>query len=92
MAMKYGYEEGETCNRTGCTGEIKFNDSTCCCSTTSMPPCSACENSYLLCDECGWEVTEEYLPKYVTIQGYEILEPEDNNIEVDNKTFKNLTL
>lgn len=51
-------EEGGRCpTETGCTGVLIYtSDGDCSCHVN--PPCSACENSYLTCPECGWE--DEY--------------------------------
>lgn len=96
---RYGYEEGETCNRQGCTGAIEIEDYTCCCSTTSTPPCGACENAKLTCDECGWvEGDDEKFgtPGFIIGKGiishtWEIIDDrKEDLIEVDSKTFKNL--
>lgn len=49
-----GVEEGETCNRAGCTGKLEYvrqGDCTCHIST----PCAACLSMKLSCPECGWE-------------------------------------
>ena len=50
-----GEEEGATCNRDGCGGTMIVPEvEGCTCSIS--PPCSACVNNPLTCDECGAEV------------------------------------
>lgn len=50
-----GKEEGNTCNRDGCTGEMEYKkDGVCSCHIN--PPCSACVDSILTCNECGFEI------------------------------------
>lgn len=48
-----GHEEGETCNRNGCTGTIKLpRPENCSCHIA--PPCAACTEQQPECDKCGW--------------------------------------
>lgn len=51
-----GEEEGEICNRDGCGGTMGWPDVEGC-SCHINPPCGACENNPLTCDECG-EIVE----------------------------------
>ncbi|MFA5085698.1 MAG: hypothetical protein WC482_04975 [Candidatus Omnitrophota bacterium] len=51
--VKIGTEEGQICNRDGCTGVmIYIKDRPCTCHTGN-PPCSACTDAPLQCPECG---------------------------------------
>ena len=51
------YEPGDACPE--CLGIMGVAQESCYCSATSRPPCSACENSWLECDDCGWKPEEE---------------------------------
>ncbi len=53
----FGYEEGETCNRNGCDGQIE-REGEGGCSCHISPPCGHCTSPYY-CPECGWEETDE---------------------------------
>jgi hypothetical protein len=53
-----GENEGDVCNRQGCTGELIFDDVEGCTCFIS-PPCSACVNNPLVCDECSYEPGED---------------------------------
>lgn len=52
--IKLGIEEGQTCNRDGCTGKMGFNpvEGYSC---HLDPPCNACVENPLVCMECGEE-------------------------------------
>lgn len=54
--VKLGLEEGEVCNREGCSGVIAnlHDDGSCCCHATN-PPCSWCTSSHYACPVCGWD-------------------------------------
>lgn len=53
--MYAGYlEEGDRCTQKGCTGHMEFPPTENC-SCHISPPCSACTDKKLTCDECGWE-------------------------------------
>ena len=50
--QKIGTEEGDVCNRDGCTGRMGYpppED----CSCHINPPCAACVSAELTCEECG---------------------------------------
>ncbi len=53
--MYCGYkEEGDRCPETGCNGKLdwpKVEN----CSCHISPPCSACTDQLLVCQECDWE-------------------------------------
>lgn len=52
------FPEGEECPLEECNGELNIEiDGVCCCHIN--PPCSACVDSKLRCDMCGWEFEEE---------------------------------
>jgi len=51
-----GTDADETCNVDGCKGIIETYNEPCYCNATSMPPCSACENSKYRCDTCDRDV------------------------------------
>ena len=59
--MEYGYNEGEVCNRDGCTGIIEKPKGEGSCSCHSSPPCSYCTDSRSVCPECGWDGREEQI-------------------------------
>ncbi|WP_313348147.1 hypothetical protein [Paracoccus sp. (in: a-proteobacteria)] len=50
-----GEEEGARCDRAGCGGTMIVPDVEGCTCFIS-PPCSACVNNPLTCDECGAKV------------------------------------
>jgi hypothetical protein len=53
-----GNSEGETCNRDGCTGIIKWHrDRPCRCHIS--PPCSACVDAVWACSLCDWREDDE---------------------------------
>lgn len=54
---KFGTEEGEACNRSGCVGVIKLSESEDC-SCHINPPCKSCLSIYFYCQECGWRDDE----------------------------------
>lgn len=55
--MEIGYENGATCGRNGCNGEMRSNfEGSCYCNATNNPPCSYCESGHhneLECSDCG---------------------------------------
>lgn len=54
-----GVDEGEDCNRHGCSGVVKMAQDPCYCHTMAMPPCSACTGSWLWCSRCDWRSDEK---------------------------------
>lgn len=60
---KYGYTEGEICNRLRCEGVLiegeKDGDG---CSCHVNPPCSYCMQNVAYCPTCGWDAKEEDQP------------------------------
>lgn len=50
-----GTEEGQMCNRDGCTGIITFHENDNACSCHIVAPCSSCCHNYEYCPECEWE-------------------------------------
>lgn len=57
-SAKVGENEGEVCNRDGCSGLMGFNKVEVC-TCFINPPCSRCTDNPLLCLKCGLE-PEEY--------------------------------
>lgn len=53
-----GKEEGDICNRDGCTGLMGYEPVEGCVCHLGNPPCSSCEDNPLVCLECGAEVEE----------------------------------
>jgi hypothetical protein len=53
-------DEGDDCPDCG-HGKMELAlDGECyCCALGRMAPCSACENTYLECSECGWRPEDE---------------------------------
>lgn len=50
-------DEGDKCPHFGadCCGRLRVaRDGPCCCGAVHAP-CSACEDSFLECDDCGWD-------------------------------------
>ena len=54
---KLGVEEGETCNRDGCSGVLRLTKIVDC-SCHLHPPCHACLSQHEECPVCGWEYEE----------------------------------
>lgn len=52
-------QEDDPCIVNNCGGKMVLTQDPCFCMATSMPPCSACENSVLACDTCGWNEDED---------------------------------
>ena len=50
-----GEHEGDPCNRDACPGTMVVKPAGDC-SCHLNPPCPACENAFLACDKCGFEV------------------------------------
>lgn len=50
--VEVGTEEDNTCNRDGCQGKMEFPEVENC-SCHIAPPCSACVDNPLTCNECG---------------------------------------
>jgi len=46
-------EEGDVCGIDGCTGILAYEKSGPCTCHTGNPPCSACVDAKLVCQECG---------------------------------------
>lgn len=53
-----GQEEGETCNRDGCTGTIEVADVENC-SCHISPPCGACTDPREFCPRCDWQAKDD---------------------------------
>lgn len=53
MSAVIGYEEGDVCNRNGCTGVIDTHPSEGC-SCHISPPCHSCTSPRGFCPECDW--------------------------------------
>ena len=50
--------DGDRCPK--CREDVLvIKQDTCYCSACNMPPCSACEHSYLGCPSCGWDTAED---------------------------------
>jgi hypothetical protein len=52
-APPIGFEYGDVCGRDGCTGVLETKRVRDCYCHIS-PPCSACVEAPLVCEECGW--------------------------------------
>lgn len=50
-------EEGENCYRE-CGGKLEFKEVENC-SCHINPPCKACVDNDLTCDQCGWSIDDE---------------------------------
>ena len=57
--VKKGTEEGDTCNRNGCDGEMVLPDVEGC-SCHINPQCSACTNNKVVCQACGATEEDDY--------------------------------
>lgn len=62
LERKIGENEGHACHRPirgypgeYCNGIIELSESENC-KCHLHPPCPSCENRYLYCPECGWEI------------------------------------
>jgi hypothetical protein len=55
-----GMEDGNMCNRNGCTGIIELSKPENCSCHLGGAPCSACMSTYFYCPKCGWEEDHEY--------------------------------
>lgn len=55
---EFGYCEGDTCKRRGCTGIIDTHPSENC-SCHICAPCNACTTSRNFCPVCGWEEADD---------------------------------
>lgn len=53
-----GQEDGELCNRNGCTGRLEVEEPENC-SCHINPPCAACTSVKLYCPECYWTEEDE---------------------------------
>lgn len=51
--LKFGLEEGETCNAYGCQGKLVLKIKNCTCFISA--PCPKCTDSVPECDKCGRE-------------------------------------
>lgn len=49
----YGTNEGDIFKRDGCGGSFVYHDVVNCICHIN-PPCVACVDNPLICDECGW--------------------------------------
>jgi hypothetical protein len=58
--VKHGLCEGDICNRNGCSGEMIINDDRNC-SCHISPPCNACVEEGIKCDECGEFSYDEFI-------------------------------
>ena len=58
-SAKVGENEGEVCNRDGCSGLMGFNEVEGC-NCFISPPCSRCTDNPLLCLKCGLEPEEQF--------------------------------
>ncbi len=61
VSVQIGTEEGDACNRDGCTGVLenlpdKSMDGGCSCHRS--PPCGYCTSTMPECPECGWRLEE----------------------------------
>lgn len=56
----FGYCEGDTCGRDGCTGVIELEPVKDC-SCHISPPCWNHENADMYCHECGWRAADDPL-------------------------------
>lgn len=52
--LKPGADEGDICNRDGCTGRLELTESKDC-SCHISPPCNSCLDIHSHCPVCGWE-------------------------------------
>jgi len=50
-----GQCDGDVCNRNGCKGVMREQETDTCCSCHINPPCSHCTNAIFECEECGEE-------------------------------------
>ena len=55
IPKKFGIDEGETCNRDGCIGEIHLPEPENC-SCHCVAPCGSCEGRRYQCNECGFRL------------------------------------
>jgi hypothetical protein len=82
--VKYGYNEGDLCNRDGCKGTINVHDKEGC-SCHINPPCSSCARTYEYCPECGWdhqeEADEEYRKRVVITDGLTYILPKRRTLD-----------
>ena len=65
-SQKPGYQEGDTCNRNGCTGILDTHPVDGCYCHIS-PPCGACTSPRGFCPECGWEEADDPEPETVDV-------------------------
>lgn len=82
--VQFGYEEGETCNRSGCSGVIGTHPTENC-SCHIAPPCGSCTALRNFCPECDWhekfdplvvqEVTRIYVLQGVVERKKRVLDP-----------------
>ena len=56
-----GYEVGEICNRDGCKGTIEEEERRPCYCHAGNPPCSACTDPRVYCEECGWNLRDQLI-------------------------------
>ena len=53
--IEIGLTEGDVCNRKGCEGVMRDQETDTCCSCHINPPCSHCTDAIFECEECGEE-------------------------------------
>lgn len=54
VSLPVELEEGDTCLFQNCRGIVEITQEPCYCDVTNAP-CSACENSHLACEDCGFD-------------------------------------
>ena len=83
-----GYEVGEICNRDGCKGTIEEEERRPCYCHAGNPPCSACTDPRVYCEECGNELpygwTSEYCEVCMNNLAASILMTDDFGIDLDD--------
>lgn len=58
--MSFGYEEGSTCGRNGCTGAIELHEvEDCSCHLSA--PCYEHTKPRAFCPDCGWEESDDHV-------------------------------
>jgi len=53
------FEEGDKCPIKDCNGLLEFRMTEPCTCHLGHPPCSACINQTLFCQNCGFDIEEE---------------------------------
>lgn len=87
--MYLGYhEEGDRCQQKGCNGKLDFPPVENC-SCHISPPCNACVNRQLTCNECGW-VDDAPEETYVPIApGLSMLEHKPRPLDPTKVDYRN---